>query len=142
EENRALLARRLARDGHQVRMAKDGLEALALLQAEPVDLVLLDVMMPRLDGPSVLARLKQDPERRHIPILMISALDETASVVRSIELGAEDYLPKPCDPVLLRARIGACLENKRLRDQEARHAAELAEWNRTLQHRVHDQLPH
>jgi class 3 adenylate cyclase/CheY-like chemotaxis protein len=91
-------------------------------------------------GPAVLARLKQDPERRHIPVLMISALDETASVVRSIELGAEDYLPKPCDPVLLRARIGACLEKKRLRDQEARHAQELAEWNRTLEERVRDQV--
>ena len=74
---------------------------MALLQREPVDLVLLDVMMPDLDGPAVLEWLKQDPERRHIPVLMISALDETASVVRSIELGAEDYLPKPCDPVLL-----------------------------------------
>jgi class 3 adenylate cyclase len=140
EENRQLLARRLGREGHQVRMAKDGLEALALLQADPVDLVLLDVMMPGLDGPAVLARLKQDPERRHIPVLMISALDETASVVRSIELGAEDYLPKPCDPVLLRARIGACLEKKRLRDQDARHAAELAEWNRSLERRVAEQV--
>jgi class 3 adenylate cyclase len=71
---------------------------------------------------------------------MISALDETASVVRSIELGAEDYLPKPCDAVLLRARIDACLEKKRLRDQEARHALELAEWNRTLERRVQDQV--
>jgi class 3 adenylate cyclase len=71
---------------------------------------------------------------------MISALDETASVVRSIELGAEDYLPKPCDSVLLRARIGACLEKKRLRDQEARHAVELAEWNRTLEQRVAEQV--
>ena len=71
---------------------------------------------------------------------MISALNETASVVRSIELGAEDYLPKPCDPVLLRARIGACLEKKRLRDQEARHAVELAEWNRTLEQRVAEQV--
>jgi class 3 adenylate cyclase len=140
EENRELLARRLSREGHRVRMAKGGVEALALLGSESVDLVLLDVMMPDLDGPSVLARLKQDPERRHIPVLMISALDETASVVRSIELGAEDYLPKPCDPVLLRARIGACLEKKRLRDQEARHVAELAEWNRTLEQRVQDQV--
>jgi adenylate cyclase len=139
-ENRDLLARRLAREGHQVRMAKGGHEALALIGSEPVDLVLLDVMMPDLDGPTVLARLKQDPARRHIPVLMISALDETASVVRSIELGAEDYLPKPCDPVLLRARIGACLEKKRLRDQDARHVAELAEWNRTLELRVQEQV--
>ena len=70
----------------------------------------------------------------------ISALSETASVVRSIELGAEDYLPKPCDPVLLRARIGACLEKKRLRDREAQHAVELAEWNRTLEQRVAEQV--
>jgi class 3 adenylate cyclase len=140
EENRQLLARRLARQGHRVLTAAGGHAALALLQGEPVDLVLLDVMMPDLDGPSVLARLKQDPERRHIPVLMISALDETASVVRSIELGAEDYLPKPCDPVLLRARIGACLEKKRLRDQEDQHALALAEWNRTLEQRVADQV--
>jgi class 3 adenylate cyclase len=71
---------------------------------------------------------------------MISALDETASVVRSIELGAEDYLPKPCDAVLLRARIGACLEKKRLRDQETQHALELADWNRTLEQRVQEQV--
>jgi class 3 adenylate cyclase len=140
EENRELLARRLTREGHRVRAAEGGIEALAMIQDEPVDLVLLDVMMPDLDGPAVLARLKQDPERRHIPVLMISALDETASVVRSIELGAEDYLPKPCDAVLLRARIGACLEKKRLRDQEARHALELAVWNRTLEQRVKDQV--
>jgi class 3 adenylate cyclase len=140
EENRQLLTRRLAREGHRVRAASGGLAALTLLQSEPVDLVLLDVMMPDLDGPAVLERLKQDPERRHIPVLMISALSETASVVRSIELGAEDYLPKPCDPVLLRARIGACLEKKRLRDREAQHAAELAEWNRTLEQRVAEQV--
>ena len=71
---------------------------------------------------------------------MISALDETASVVRCIELGAEDYLPKPCDAVLLRARIGACLEKKRLRDQETQHALELADWNRTLEQRVQEQV--
>jgi class 3 adenylate cyclase len=140
EENREILARRLAREGHRVQQAKGGLEALALLESEPADVVLLDVMMPDLDGPAVLERLKQDPGRRHIPVLMISALDETASVVRCIELGAEDYLPKPCDAVLLRARIGACLEKKRLRDQEARHAAELAEWNRSLEQRVAEQV--
>jgi class 3 adenylate cyclase len=139
-ENRELLARRLTRDGHRVRMAAGGVEALSVVQTDAVDLILLDVMMPDLDGPSVLARLKQDPERRHIPVLMISALDETASVVRAIELGAEDYLPKPCDPVLLRARIGACLEKKRLRDQEDQHALALAEWNRTLEQRVADQV--
>jgi adenylate cyclase len=142
EENRELLTRRLVREGHQVRAAKGGREALALLRSEAVDLVLLDVMMPDLDGPAVLERLKQDPDRRSIPVLMISALDETASVVRCIELGAEDYLPKPCDTVLLRARIGACLEKKHLRDQEARHLVKLAEWNRTLELRVQEQVAH
>jgi class 3 adenylate cyclase len=88
----------------------------------------------------VLRQLKDDPERRGVPVVMISALDEMSSVVRCIDLGAEDYLPKPFDPVLLRARIGACLEKKRLRDQEARQARELAELNRTLERRVTEQV--
>jgi len=102
--------------------------------------ILLDVMMPDLDGRAVLQRLKSDPDLRDIPVLMISALDDMDSVVRCIELGAEDYLPKPFDPVLLRARIGACLEKKRLRDQEVRHLHEVAEWNRTLEQRVQEQV--
>jgi adenylate cyclase len=88
----------------------------------------------------VLQRIKADPARRDIPVLMISALDQMDSVVRCIELGAEDYLAKPFDPVLLRARIGACLEKKRLHDQEARHRRELAELNRTLERRVTEQV--
>jgi class 3 adenylate cyclase len=87
-----------------------------------------------------LQQLKADPALRHIPVLMISALDEMDSVVRCIELGAEDYLPKPFDPVLLRARIGACLEKKRLRDRDAQHVQELAQWNRTLEQRVAEQV--
>ncbi len=105
-----------------------------------MDLVLLDVMMPDMDGYAVLQRLKADARLRDIPVLMISALDEIASVVRCIELGAEDYLSKPFDPVLLRARIGACLEKKRLHDQELRQRQELAEWNRTLEQRVEQQV--
>jgi len=141
--NRDLLARRLAREGYAVHTAADGHAALELLgrQVSPaVELVLLDVMMPGIDGYEVLRRLKGDPARRELPVLMISALDEVGSVVRCIELGADDYLPKPFDPVLLRARIGACLEKKRLRDQEARHTAELADWNRTLEARVAEQV--
>jgi len=88
----------------------------------------------------VLQELKADERLHDIPVLMISALDELASVVRCIELGADDYLPKPFDPVLLQARIGACLEKKRLRDREVRHLAELAEWNRTLEERVREQV--
>jgi class 3 adenylate cyclase len=138
--NREMLARRLDREGHRTFVAADGPEALDLLKTRPVDLVLLDVMMPGMDGYEVLRRLKSDPALREVPVLMISALDEMDSVVRCIQLGAEDYLPKPFDPVLLRARIGACLEKKRLRDQEVRHLRELSEWNRTLEQRVQEQV--
>jgi class 3 adenylate cyclase len=139
QDNRDLLSRRLVREGYAVDTAADGqaaLEALRARRAPPIELVLLDVMMPGVDGYEVLRQMKEDAALRALPVLMISALDEMSSVVRCIELGAEDYLPKPFDPVLLRARIGACLEKKRLRDQEARQARELAEWNRTLEERV------
>ncbi len=141
--NRDLLARRLVREGFAVHAAADGhaaLETLGNQPSPPIELVLLDVMMPGLDGYEVLRRLKGDATLRELPVLMISALDEVGSVVRCIELGAEDYLPKPFDPVLLRARIGACLEKKHLRDQEARQARELAEWNHTLEQRVAEQV--
>jgi len=138
--NREMLGRRLEREGHRVQLAAGGREALDLLRRQPFDLVLLDVMMPETDGYEVLQQLKADSALRHIPVLMISALDEMDSVVRCIELGAEDYLPKPFDPVLLGARIGACLEKKRLRDSEAQHLQELAEWNRTLEQRVAEQV--
>ena len=141
--NREILLRRLQRDGFATRAADNGQEALEALRAAadpPVDLVLLDVMMPVMDGYETLRQLKADPGTRGVPVLMISALGELESVVRCIELGAEDYLPKPFEPVLLRARIGACLEKKRLRDQEVRQARELAEWNRTLEARVAEQV--
>jgi class 3 adenylate cyclase len=138
--NREMLARRLEREGHRVQQAAGGREALDLLGRQSIDLVLLDVMMPDMDGYAVLQQLKADPALRHIPVLMVSALDEMDSVVRCIELGAEDYLPKPFDPVLLRARIGACLEKKRLRDRDAQHVQELAQWNRTLEQRVAEQV--
>ncbi len=140
EDNRDMLARRLRRQGYEVLTAAGGSAALTALAGTPVDLVLLDVMMPDLDGYAVLQRLKADPALRDIPVLMISALDELDSVVRCIQLGAEDYLGKPFDPVLLQARIGACLEKKRLHDQEARHRRELAELNQTLERRVAAQV--
>jgi len=118
ESNREMLSRRLSRQGYRVEVAASGREALDALRAQRVDLVLLDVMMPEMDGYEVLQRLKSDPELRDIPVLMISALDEIDSVVRCIQLGAEDYLSKPFDPVLLRARVGASLERKRLYDLE------------------------
>src|SRR5262249_37752136 len=123
EGNRDMLARRLARQGYEVHAAGGGQAALDLLAKRAVDVVLLDVMMPDLDGYAVLQRLKGHPPPRPIPVLMISALDEIDSVVRCIRLGADDYLTKPFEPVLLQARVGACLEKKRLHDQETRHAA-------------------
>ncbi|MFQ5657208.1 MAG: response regulator [Candidatus Methylomirabilales bacterium] len=118
EGNRDMLSRRLRQEGYAVCGAENGRRALELVKTQPVDLVLLDVMMPEMDGYETLKHLKADSTWRDIPVIMISALDEIESVVRCIERGAEDYLPKPFDPVLLRARIGACLEKKRLRDQE------------------------
>ncbi|MCW5942740.1 MAG: response regulator [Fimbriimonadaceae bacterium] len=117
-ENRDLLARHLVRQGHEVVTAEDGLEALELAAGGDFDAILLDVMMPNLDGYGTLERLKADPATRDTPVLMVSALDELASVVRCIEAGAEDYLPKPFNPVLLRARLDAALRKKRARDRE------------------------
>jgi class 3 adenylate cyclase len=123
--NRKLLARSLEREGHRHAAAEDGRRALELLRAEPFDVVLLDVLMPELDGYGVLAEIVGDPELRHVPVIMISALEELDSVVRCIEMGAEDYLPKPFDPVLLRARLNGCLTKKRLRDLERERVRDL-----------------
>jgi adenylate cyclase len=139
-ENREMLSRRLARVGHRVQVVANGADALTVLRQQPIDLVLLDVLMPGMSGYEVLQRLTADEALRGIPVVMISALDEMDSVVRCIELGAEDYLPKPFDPVLLRARISACLEKKRLRDREAVHLRELADWNHKLEQRVNEQV--
>jgi len=116
--SRKLLRRLLEQDGYSVRAAANGLEALELFAEEASDIVLLDIIMPGLDGISVLERLKATPGADHVPVIMISAVDETESVVRCIEIGADDYLPKPFNPVILRARINAGLNKKRLRDLE------------------------
>jgi sigma-B regulation protein RsbU (phosphoserine phosphatase) len=122
EDNRYTLTRRLAREGFtSVVTAADGRQALDLLQERRFDLVLLDIMMPELNGYEVLERIKADKRLRHIPVIMISAVDQIESVIRCIELGAEDYLPKPFNPTLLRARVGASLEKKRLRDEVIAH---------------------
>jgi two-component system, sensor histidine kinase and response regulator len=123
--NRDVLSRRLTRQGHDVRIASNGQDALQLIREAAFDLVLLDIMMPDMDGYEVLERIKADASLQHIPVIMISALSEMQSVVRCIEAGAEDYLTKPFDPTLLKARIGACLEKKRGRDREAVLFAEL-----------------
>ncbi len=118
EDNRYTLTRRLKREGYtDLTTANDGQQALDLLSARSFDLVLLDVMMPGLNGYDVLERMRADARLRPIPVIMISALDEIDSVIRCVELGAEDYLSKPFNPTLLRARVAATLEKKRLRDE-------------------------
>jgi adenylate cyclase len=119
--NRMLLTTNLQQQGYTVTSARDGKQALELLHAQPFDVVLLDLLMPEMDGYQVLAKMKQDPVLRHLPVIVISALDEMESVIRCIEMGATDYLSKPFDPVLLRARLNASLVNKRLHDIEQAH---------------------
>lgn len=116
--NRRVLSRGLEEEGHRPIEAENGRLALEILRAEPVDVVLLDLVMPELDGTRVLEQLQADPALRHLPVIMVSAEGELDNVVRCLELGAEDYLPKPVNPLLLKARLGACLAKKRLRDQE------------------------
>ena len=116
--NLKLLRRMLEEQGHSVATAEHGQAALELLRAEAFDLLLLDILMPEVDGYHVLEQMKAEPGLRHIPVIVISAVDELDSVVRCIEMGAEDYLPKLFNRVILRARISACLEKKRLRDKE------------------------
>ncbi len=128
EDNRYTLTRRLNREGYKnLTMASNGREALDKLKAQPFDLVLLDIMMPDMNGYEVLEQVKATPTLRDIPIIMISSLDEVESVIRCIELGAEDYLNKPFNPTLLRARVGASLEKKRLRDKVRRNMERLAQ---------------
>ena len=124
--NRLLLGRGLEHDGHTVVFAEDGGAALELLRARRFDLMLLDVLMPALDGYGVLGELQRDPHLRDIPVIVTSSLDELDSVVKCLEMGAEDYLTKPVNPVLLNARIGASLEKKRLRDQQRELIARFA----------------
>jgi len=116
--NRLLLARSLELQGHSVTLAENGRVALDTLRREPYDLLLLDIEMPEMNGIQVLEQLKSDLQLRDLPVIVTSAIEGVDNVVRCIELGAEDYLHKPVNPVLLKARIGATLEKKRLRDQQ------------------------
>ncbi len=144
KENRDLLARRLQQQNYGVEMAENGLEALARLRSQSFDLVLLDIMMPEIDGYEVLQQLKADESLRHIPVIMVSAVDELSSVVRCIEMGAQDYLLKPCEPTLLKARVGACLDKKRAHDRETRLFAQLEQNFKRLQEleQLRDSLTH
>lgn len=140
EMNRDMLSRRLLREGYVVETANDGSQAWEKVQHVDYDLVLLDIQMPVMDGHEVLKRMKQHDAARNIPVIVISAQSELDSVVRCIELGAEDYLPKPFNPVILRARISACLEKKRLNDVERRHKSYIVEQNSVLEAQVREQV--
>ena len=115
----------LKQQGHTVVEAEDGRQAIQRLKSEPFDLVLLDIFMPEMNGYQVLEQMKKNQSLRNVPVIAISAHDELEDIVRGIELGADDYLPKSFNPVLLKARIGACLEKKRLRDQEQAYLQEI-----------------
>lgn len=125
ESNRDILGRRLQRDGYTVQVAANGVDALRLLRASPFDLLLLDLIMPGLDGYQVLLKVKHDPALREVPVIMLSALDQEEGIARCIEAGAEDYIAKPFRPVFLRARIEASLERKRLRDLDRMRLVDL-----------------
>jgi sigma-B regulation protein RsbU (phosphoserine phosphatase) len=131
ENNRDLLSRHIKGQGYAVATAANGKEAIQMIQTGDYDLLLLDILMPEMNGYEVLQWLK-DNDFRHLPAIAISALDEIDSVVKCIEMGAEDYLTKPFNSVLLRARIEACLEKKRLRDREVEYLAQLAQANQEI----------
>jgi len=140
EMNRDMLFRRLRPHGYAILLAGNGNDAMVKLRQHKVDLVLLDIMMPEKDGYEVLAEIKADQELRPIPVIMITALDDTVSAARCINMGADDYLTKPFDPTLLRARVGASLERKRLHDQESHYLDRMQKYNNELEIRVREQV--
>src|SRR5207244_13296381 len=115
---RELLTRRLAKLGYSVEAVETGQRALESIAQQPPDLILLDILMPGLDGFEVLKRLKADTTTEHIPVVMLSSADQSETAVHCIELGADDFLPKPFNTTLLVARVESSLAKKRLRDQE------------------------
>jgi CheY-like chemotaxis protein len=139
--NRELLARVLQRDGYNVLKAGDGREGLEVLDRESVDVVLLDILMPEMDGYEALERLKADENLKHIPVIMLTSLDEHSSVTRCIEAGAEDHLPKPFDPVLLRARIDSSMERKRSRDRERQYLEQIVAAKKRADDLLHGVIP-
>jgi class 3 adenylate cyclase/DNA-binding response OmpR family regulator len=140
QQNRTLLAARLQRAGHVIAMAENGRQALEMLQTQPFDLVLLDLLMPEMDGYQVLEHLQADDNLRHIPVIVLSAVEDMDSIVRCIKQGAADYLSKPFHPVLLQARVMACLEKKHLYDQQVLYLQQLQTCNETLEQRVSETM--
>ncbi|HSS66772.1 MAG TPA: response regulator, partial [Gammaproteobacteria bacterium] len=125
EQSRDLVCRQLIKQGHDVSVAEHGRKALDMLRSDYFDIVLLDIIMPEVNGYQVLVEMKKDKQLRLIPVIIISTLDEVDSVVRCIELGADEYLPKLFNPALLRARLAASLEKKRLRDREQHYLEQI-----------------
>jgi adenylate cyclase len=141
ELNRDMLKRRLERLGYNVSCAENGIEALRLLRAESFDLLLLDIFMPELDGFEVLEQLNAEPALRDIPVIVLSASDQLDHVVKCIQRGAQDYLSKPFNPTVLQARIGSCLDRKRLRDHETLYLRQIEEEKRRSDELLHVILP-
>ncbi|MCG8350924.1 MAG: alpha/beta fold hydrolase [Chloroflexales bacterium] len=139
--NRDILSRRLERLGYTVDWAEHGLHAIEKLQDQPFDLILLDMMMPELDGYAILSRLKSNPKLRHLPVIIISANHEVESVAACIELGAEDYLIKPFNPVLLGARITAALNKKRQYDSELSYLHQIEQEKKRADDLLHIVIP-
>ena len=142
DTNRDLIGRMLRREGHQVIEALDGEAALRMLDEHKVDVILLDIVMPGLNGYEVLSRIKSDPHLRHLPVIMISALDHMESIIKCVELGADDYLPKPCHQTLLRARVTHSLERKLLRDQEQGYVKVIEDEKKRSDQLLHAIFPH
>ncbi len=140
ELNRDVLHALIMALGYVPLLAVNGLYALTQMEKQPPDLVLLDILMPEMDGYKVLNHMKNDSFLRNIPVIIISAVNEMESVVQCIKMGADDYLVKPFDPTLLGARIGACLEKKRLRDQKDNYLKQIEDYNLKLEERVHEQV--
>ena len=142
DDNRYTLSRRLNRLGYtELETAINGVEALAKLENTLFDIILLDIMMPEMNGYETLEQIKKDSRLRHIPVIMISAADELDSIVRCIELGAEDFLPKPFNPTLLQARVSASLEKKRLRDREEAFRAQIVQEKRRADDLLYSIIP-
>jgi class 3 adenylate cyclase len=138
--NRDVLRARLVAHGYEVVTAVDGVEALAVAREQGPDLILLDIMMPKLDGIAVCRQLKADPALPFIPIIMVTAKVESEDVVAGLDAGGDEYLTKPVDPAALLARVRSMLRIKALQDTVGEQAAQLADWNRTLERRVAEQL--
>ncbi|MFV2070783.1 MAG: adenylate/guanylate cyclase domain-containing protein [Pirellulales bacterium] len=141
QTNREILEGRLEMYGHRISAAQDGMQALEMLRKGDYDLVLLDIVMPEVDGFDVLLQMKTEEKLQDIPVIMISALDEMDIVVRCIESGAEDYLPKPFNPILLKARIDACLEKRSLRAREVEHLQKIEQERQRADELLHVILP-